>query len=107
MDNWNRFLQWLSWIESFTSPASKVSKFGRYSGGILVLIKYLIDVRFSENAIVVFDKAVLDYNIDIVCVFSYIQPEGSSWYNDKGRRVELLVNLLLARRVYIDIHFDV
>lgn len=45
-----------------------------------------------------FDKEMFGYDSHILCVFSYVQPEGSAWYNkqDTTNGVELPLHTLLS-----------
>ena len=65
----------------FTSKALKLSHHGRYSGGVIVLIKKKLSAFIKhipvnvENTIVIkLDNASLGTEKDIMCICSYIPP---------------------------------
>jgi hypothetical protein len=74
----------------FHSPAVKLSKMGRGSGGTLLLIKKsladfvsVIDTGIDNLLSVRLSKQLFDFDKDIVFVGLYSHPEGSPYYEHK------------------------
>ena len=72
------------------SPAKKYNRFGRPSGGIVLLIRKelkkfckILATNTSHVLAVRIDKSLLDRRKDIVLVATYIHPTGSVFYTDK------------------------
>jgi exonuclease III len=74
----------------FSAPAKKISRQGRHSGGVLVLIKnnlskFVKEIKldYSSNIIALqIDKTVFNLNKDVIVVACYINPDGSPAYDD-------------------------
>jgi len=72
---------------AYISPARKLSRQGRRSGGVIVLVKKEVQKHVCEittvlqNAIVLrLSKALFSVEKDIIGVFAYVPPQGSPSY---------------------------
>ena len=76
--------------KSYIHPRQQQSHLGRPSGGVALFIKHSI-TRYvkkvfmdkQETISVLFDKAILGLDKDVLMCFVYIPPEGASYYHDK------------------------
>ena len=94
----------------FTAPAKKLSHQGRYSGGVLVLIKrqfskFVKEIKLNDcnNVIALrLDKNVLRLKKDVIIVACYINPDGSPAYND----FELNDGILILEEALLQLRGD-
>ena len=85
---------------AFFKPASKLSKPGRLSGGIVCLVRtcFLPFIKHSDTksykncCVFLMDKSLFGTIKDVLFVCAYVHPEGSPFYThfDVGNGIELL-----------------
>ena len=77
-------------FDIFQSPAIKLSKFGRVSGGIVVFLKkwlrdYItrVDCTYDHMVSVIISNKLFNHKEDILCSFIYVPPYLSPYYKNK------------------------
>lgn len=89
---------------SFVAPAKKLSKKGRRSGGIIILIKnkvlpYFKRVDVDNNSVIIFeaDRVLFGTDVNVFLVSTYLPPINSPFYDitDFDNGVSMLDQCLL------------
>ena len=100
----------------FISYAKKISHQGRYSGGVLVLVKnnlskYVKEIKTDCDNVVILqiDKSLFNLNEDVLFVSCYVNPQGSPAYNDThtDNGIVMLEEELLQLRVRDEVNIIV
>ena len=104
-------------FKDFWKPAVKFTKHGRRSGGIVCLIRleYMPFVKYSEMSkyknccVFLIDKKLFGTDKDVLYVCTYIQPEGSQFYDFFGydNGISLLEDCLTDCALGKDLHIIV
>ena len=90
----------------FISPAKKLSRQGRRSGGVVVCVRKCfahlfrqVTVKFDNFIVLESSKALLNTDKDVLFIFVYIPPSGSPAYAQtaNGVGVEQIVGLHVWR----------
>ena len=93
------------------SPGQKLTRLGRISGGVIILIKkelrgFITKIDTGINSILAFliDKTLVNTDKDVLFIGTYIHPVNSNYYNDKDyvNTIDML-DQFLADRVEQDI----
>lgn len=86
-------------FEAFSLPGKKLSKHGRRSGGILVLVRKTIaalcvQIRVEQPNVIVLElnKIIFGHDENTICIFCYLPPVDSPAYieSEYGVGIELL-----------------
>ena len=106
-------------FKTFCSPAVKLTKQGRRSGGIVCLIKNelssfveLLDVKIPNICAFVIGKDLFGIDKDVLYICSYVPPEGSPFYThfdfDNGICLieDFLIDILMYREMYVILNGD-
>ena len=84
--------------QPFIVPAKKLSRQGRKSGGVLILLHKgyaqffkRIDVRFDNFVVLDMAAGFMSHDNPVMCVFRYIPPQDSPAYaqTDSGKRIKM------------------
>ena len=91
--------------DCFVSTAKKISKHGRFSGGIVVLVKKCLSCFVShvmtENANIIalkLSKELFGSNVDVMFISAYIQPYDSPFWTNavNGYGLEIIEECIMS-----------
>ena len=105
----------------FNQPATKLSKQGRPSGGVLCLVRKCfaehvkrVDINLGNAVFILIDKTIFGLDKDVLSANVYIPPEGSPFYKVTGTNSDgvsnledcIFDNVLLDNDVYVILNGD-
>ena len=105
----------------FNQPATKLSKQGRPSGGVLFLVRKCfaehvkrVDIDLGNAVFILIDRTIFGLDKDVLMANVYIPPEGSPYYNITAVNSNGVANLedcifdnmLLDNDVYVILNGD-
>lgn len=100
-----KYHELLDGFSAFSTGAIKSSSRGRASGGITVFVKnkWETDVKrlyhnFRYTVVLMLSKHIFGLEQDILAMFSYLPPEGSSSYNDQDENNGVIILLELLQK---------